>query len=424
MSYCPTCKKEVEGDICPTCSTPTEAVKEKRPVIRRLSGTPTESTGAEPVPFSPPPEPQPEARERKPEPGPRTREAPPPPRPLEPGVGRSASAVSPRRFEGEAELEAFIAQGYEIFLVAGIAGVGKSELLSAFGQDGFLGGFQKRDGMVMATIPRTLQCHPIHFGNGRKGLFVDASGEDFRLLYPDAHTGIGIDEADISFLRLIAKRLRGLILLVELERLWDERLHAADPSHAKQVQILAWILSLLRWLTLDGRYNQENNPIKFTKHVDAATRTMTKRLKVPVQVLFSKADQLAGYPIPQGLQGADWLRQGSVSERKLFPLGENPLLFTYHCLRGLYKAIDVHADNFRFDFAHSLVTRKGPGTVADPDPCGVALAVQWLLDPCWSSSFTPVISTRRWVALQRSLDKVVGRGRRWTRLPDPKEISA
>lgn len=421
MSYCPTCKKDVEGDICPNCGTPTESAKGKRPVVRRLSLAPAESTGADLAPYTPAPEPQPEAEERKPEPGPHNLEPPPPPRTQESAGGRSTSVVRAHHLDGEAELETFLAQGYEIFLIAGIEGVGKTELLSSFQQDGFLNLFTKQDGRALPTAPRTLNCHNIDFGY-RKILFVDASGEHFRLLYSDVQTGVDIQD-HISFLKLIARGLRGLVLLVELERLWDKRVQKR-PEDAKQVEVLAWTLSLLRWLTSGGQYNREKNPIKFAKQVNADLMTMRRRLRVPVQVLYSKADQLADFLIPPELQGASRLQQRSAPPRRLLPVGEEPLFFTRHCLRELYNAIDRHADYYRFDFAHSLVTSQGLGTVSDSDPCGVALSIQWLLDPCWSSRFTPVISTRRWVALQRSLDKVVGRGRRWARLPDPKEISA
>ena len=417
MRYCPTCKKEVEDDeeVCRTCGNPTvvtsqapEKNEKKKSVVRRVI-SPAEGRPAEVVPFKPAPNPTPEPERR-------TETNEPPVR--ESGATRIRSAA--RHFEGEAEVKKFLAEGYEIYLIAGIAGVGKSELLSAFRQDGFLEGFQRKDGMVKSTIQGTLNCHPIHFGN-RKILFVDAAGEDFRLLYPDVHTGVEVTEADVSFLGLIARDLRGLILLVELERLWDERMHATYPANAQQVQIFAWILSLLRWLTFDAKYDQ-SNPIKFTKHVDASVKRMRKKLKMPVQVLYSKADQLKDFPIPQAVRGTDWLHQGSAPTRVLHPVGEDPFLFTYHCLRGLYAALDIHTDHYRFDFAHSLRTSKGAGTIVDSDPCGVSLAIQWLLDPGWSSRF--VIPTRRWVALQRSLDQVLGRGRRWARLPDPKEIQA
>jgi hypothetical protein len=421
MRYCATCKKEVEDDeeVCRTCGNPTvansQAPEKKKPAVRRVI-SPAAGEAAEVVPFKPAPNPTPEPVRHT------ETDEPPPVRPS--GATRVRSASGGHRFVGEAELEAFRAEGYEIYLIAGIGGVGKTELLAAFRQDGFLEGFQRQDGMVRSTIQLTLNCHPIHFGN-RKILFVDAAGEDFRLLYPDVHTGVEVTAADVSFLGLIARSLRGLILLVDLERLWDERMHA-DPvnaPYAQQVEILAWILSLLRWLTFDGQYDQ-SNPIKFTKHVDASVKRMRKKLKMPVQVLYSKADQLKDFPLPQTVRGTDWLHQGSATPRVLHPVGEDPFLFTYHCLRGLYAAMDIHADHYRFDFAHSLRTSKGAGTIVDPDPCGVSLAIQWLLDPAWSSRFTPMISTRSLVAFQRRLDQVLGRGRRWMRLPDPKEIRA
>src|SRR6185436_9091028 len=123
---------------------------------------------------------------------------------------------------GEEELESYIAEGYEVFLIAGIGGAGKSELLASFRQDGFLDRFKKTGGMVASTIHRTLNCHPVSVGS-RKILFVYASGEDFRALYPQIRQTGETTEADVSFLKVIAKGLRGAVLLIELERLWGNR---------------------------------------------------------------------------------------------------------------------------------------------------------------------------------------------------------
>lgn len=318
-----------------------------------------------------------------------------------PSTGRS-------KMTGEDALEEDVAAGAEVFLIAGIEGVGKTELLGSFRQSAFRDLFKRTsDGMAMVTSPREINLYSVSYGR-RKIRFADASGEHFRLLDPQFRPTRDITEADLTFLRTIAQRLRGLILMLDLERLWSAQQGAG--ADAKQVEVLAWILSLLRWLTRDGHYVAKN--IRFSDHIDQTVRRMRKRLRVPVQVVFSRADQLGGFPLPS--QQPAWLKQqGDAAVRKLSPIGENPLLFAYHCLPELFEAVQTHADYFRFDFAHALATDKGSGAIIDREPCGVHLALQWLFDPAWRLLPRPITS-RRWIALDR-----VFHSQRWERLPDP-----
>jgi len=402
--YCSTCEKLVAEEVCSTCGLPTKPAAESAQARRSTpepepaGGTRRESTAASTSGSSGAG-------------GTASRTAPP---------SEPAAATVGRKLDGEKELESYLKSGYEVFLITGIGGAGKTELLATFRQDGYLRRFIKRGGMVMPTRQGAVDCHPVSVGD-RKVLFADASGETFRLLYPQMRDTRELTQADIGFLGLIGKGLRGIVLLIELERLWGERQRLEDPANEQQVEILSWILALLRWLTFDGKY--VSGPIRFQDQVDGSVRRMKKRLQIPVQILFSKADQLVDFTVPQRLQSAGRLRKGQPEERRLYPPGEDPFFFAYHRLSDLFAAVRNHADHFRFDFVHSLITDPGSGTVSDSHSCGATLAIQWLLDPCWQSRW-PILPTRRWLQVQRFLDRAVGRGQRWRRLPDPVEVKS
>lgn len=227
-------------------------------------------------------------------------------------------------------------------------------------------------------------------------------------------TGV-IDESAIDFLRLSSSRLGGVVLLLHLGRLWSE--DKKSEADGLQVEILTWILMLLRWLRAGGRDHDPEGAISFPHHVDAEVRRLRKRLRVPVLVLFSMADELLGVPVPAPAAAT----YGPAGTRTLFPPGEDPLLLAHHRLPGLVDALRTHARHFRFDFVHSLVTDPDTGAVVDGQPWGVSSSLAWLLDDGWRRRL-PSIPTRVWLDLQRFLDTALLRNDRWRALPPARDL--
>lgn len=406
---CPSCDRITVEDICPHCGVLTEPMTSPTTAARPASAV---------IP-PPPPPPAPPAREEEPQEAEASApEVPPPsvaPAPLaeRPQAPRRQGIVSAA---AQQELHQYVEEGYEVFLIAGIAAAGKTQMLDAYRHDGYLSTFVKREGLAKPTNPDELNCHPLSVGR-RKVIFVDTSGENFKHLYPGlARTG-EIDEADVDFLRLISSRLAGVVLLVDLGRLWDPA-QRTNPEDEAQVHILTWILELMRWLQEGGTY--EASRIRFQDHVNREAMRLRRRLRAPVLALFSRADELSGLPIPAHPSHA-WMGTPGGG-RTLLPVGEDPLLLAHHCVPELLAALTTHARHFRIDFAHSLVTDRDSGEIVDPTPCGVSLSLQWLLDPSWRWRWLPAIPTRRWIGLQRFVDEVVKRSRRWRELPRPVEV--
>lgn len=325
-------------------------------------------------------------------------------------------------FAGERIVQDYIDQGYELYLIAGIGGVGKTQLLDAYFKDKPvlppIHG-RKNDNMrVMPTGPRSFVCYPVKVGT-RKAVFVDASGEDFRALYPLLRPSRTLPEADSKLLKVVANSLRGLILVVDLERFWAENASGdEDPGDREQVRIAAWILQLLRWFRFDGEYNAES-PTPFQDQVNRSVQRMSagQRLPFPVQIIFSKADKLGKVELPPRAQSI-W-SQGGSNTRTIHPPGEAPLLLAYHHLPLLYDALREHVRIFRFDFAHTLVLAKDSEAIRDATPCGVEYSMSWLLERRWAPEF----GTGTWVWMQRWLDRLTFfRRARWRRLPEPREL--
>lgn len=407
--HCTTCSKLVDEPVCSTCGNPADPVGDRR-AAEWPQGPPPPPPVAPAAPPLQPPAASQETRASQPLPPPR--QAPPAPPPASPTVQMDLGA-------GQRKLEADVAAGYEVYLIVGIAEAGKTELLGSVRQIDTSNVIRK-EGKVLRTAMYSIDTFPIE-RHGRKMIFTDTSGENFRYLYPQMRPTGEIAERDIAFLRLIARNLKGLILLVDLERLWEPvvpQSAQSDPADKQQVEILAWVLALIRWLRHDGAH-VEGGPLSLKEQVQRSVQRMKKKLKIPVQILFSKADRLIDLPVPL-VEDAAWLRRAAgPSKRLLYPLGEDPLLFAWHCLPDLWEAVDKHAHNFRFDFAHALTTDRDSGAIDDRHPCGVTLALDWLLDPRWR---WPMLSTRRWVAIQRLVDGKLRRSRRWERLPDPVEV--
>jgi hypothetical protein len=248
---------------------------------------------------------------------------------------------------------------------------------------------------------------------------MDAAGERFRQLYPALRATRSIGVEQIEFLKHISKRLGGVILLLDLRRLWGPE-QANDPANSRQVEILAWVLTLLRWLRCCGNYKA--GPVTLEEHVNRTVMRLRRRLDIPVQILFSKADGLGGLVVPQNRK-LQWLRQEQAADRVLYPAGEDPLLLAYHALPELFEAVTKHANHFRFDFVHAMVADPDTQEIVDPNACGVTLSLQWLLDSTWRQPW-PMIPTRHWLGVQRLLDGLTNRGRRWRKggMPDPVEV--
>ncbi len=410
-NQCPSCDRITDEDLCPDCGVLTGPIEDGNRATDRAGGG-DDGSGAEPAAAAAPPPPKappPKAPTPKaPTPAPET---PPPPPPR-----ASPQAGIPQA--GQQQLAQYVEDGYEIFLIAGIAGTGKTQMLDAYRRDPYLSTFVKKKGLVMPTAKDILDCHPVKVGR-RKVVFVDTSGEHFKDLYPFSRDD-EISESSVDFLRLVSGRLGGLVLLVDLARLWQPAVRT-NPEDEAQVRILTWILVLLRWLQEGGEH--EGGSIRFQDDVNRRVMRLNRRLKVPVLALFSKADELASLPVPERRDRA-WLGRKSVS-RTLLPVGEDPLLVAHHCVPELLEALVAHADHFRVDFAHSLVTDPDAGDVVDPEPCGVALSLQWLLDWSWQRRWRwlPAIPARSWIAVQRVLDTALQRGGRWRRLPNPVDVA-
>jgi hypothetical protein len=330
-------------------------------------------------------------------------------------------------FEGARQLTEYVAEGYEIVLVVGIGGVGKTELLHSSRQRAFLSSFaaaSRRAGRALPTAPGRLDTHPFAVGR-RKVVFLDASGEHFASLYPELQRTGQIRPEQIGFLELVSKSLAGVVLLADLRRLWGGA--ADDQQGARQEEVLAWVLQLLRWLEHGGAHDVDS-AIGFQEQVNRELRTMRRRLRVPVQVLLSKADELRGLPVPAP-PGEGWLAGAAGrGERRLFPLGERPLLLAYHHLPVLWPALATHVKHFRVDFAHSLITDPDSGAVTEDTANGLVYSLGWLLQPSWRwlrhRRLAPLfLGTREQVALERAADRLRGRGGRWRRLPDAEPLA-
>jgi hypothetical protein len=335
---------------------------------------------------------------------------------------RATAAPSRVLMKGERELQEHIADGYRFHLVAGVPSAGKTQLLASYEahrakqrEGTFLNRFRPHDGKVLATAPGSLNCYPIP---NRKAMFVDASGEHFKELYPHLRQSGRVSEADVGFLRTLVGHLDGLVLLLDLRLLWEPQGENEQQrkEQAQQVEILTWVLMLLRWLEHDGAFPQ-NTSQDFSDYVNRQVQALKgKRLSAPVTLLFSRADEAMRLQVPT--EDHSWMT-GAGTERRLFPPGEQPFFFAYHCLGEMYGALLAHVRHFRIDFAHSL--RVSPtGGVIDSHPMGLFPAVEWMLVPRRQRRLT--LPTRHLIALQRRLDAWTGRGGRWRRLPDPEKV--
>jgi hypothetical protein len=213
-------------------------------------------------------------------------------------------------------------------------------------------------------------------------------------LYRDPAKGEQLDEGAIGFLRVITRQLEGLFLLLNLHDVFEK-------SGDVQVPVLRNILLIVRWLQGGGVY--EEGARSFQNQIDSGVHRMP-RLRIPVQLLLSKADEMARLAIP---------KQG----RLLFPAGEDPLAVVHHCAPKLLSALRAHARHFRIDFVHSLRLDRASGAVVSREGCGIELSAEWLLEASRPRRW-PAIPTRWWL----SLDEHVFRSARWKRLPPTQKV--
>lgn len=306
----------------------------------------------------------------------------------EPAIGLAASP-------GAAQLTEYLADGFEIFLVAGIGGSGKTHLMEIFRGQDQLDRVQDVGGRLMPTHPQKIEVHPIPHPR-RRAIFVDTSGEHFNRLYNVAERAEGKEE--IQLLDVVTRGLGGLILLFKLSEQWDPK------SEGRQPRMLINILRLLRWLRGGGRLaGAGHRPLP--QRVDAEVERMPT-LEVPVLLLFSFADQLAGCELPPP--------QGRIHSpgRPIYPPGEDPLLLLHHYAPEVLAALEKNVHSFHVDFCHSVVQDDREQLFADA--CGVATARDWLM---LASQRRPLLPTRFWLRLDRRL-----RPGRWALLPDARRL--
>jgi len=286
-------------------------------------------------------------------------------------------------FDGQVQVEELMKNGNDLFLVVGVEGTGKTQLLDAFDghiQKGALSFFEKYDDGIRVdpTSPNTIKYLSIKntLLRGNNAIFIDTAGENFSGLYPGLDKSI--TQKDLKIPELVAPRLRGLILVIELDAYWTDE----EYSKKKQIKIVTWVLMVFRWL-LNGGVYPDNTNLSLEEYINHSVNNMKgpkTRLNIPVQVFFSKADQLYGFPVPG-------------SKHSLHPREDSPFFLAYHYLRGLHNALLDHTNYFRYDFVHSIVTEsktdtqeEEPGVkaeepaVKEEEPCGVELSFQWLFN--------------------------------------------
>jgi len=267
--------------------------------------------------------------------------------------------------QGEVQVRELIKKGYDLFLVVGVEGSGKTQLLDSFErhiQNAALSSFEKSDDGIRVdpTSPNTIKYLSINSTliKTNKAAFIDAAGENFSGLYPQQGKIIAIK--DVKLPKLVLPKLCGLILVIELDAYWMN-------TKPNQIKIVTWILTVFRWLIKDGCYDPKS-PFSLRQTIYDSVNKMEgakTRLDIPVQVLFSKADKLHKFSIPG-------------YKNKLYPRQDSPFFLAYHHLPGLHHALLGHANYFRYDFVHSIVTNSK--SIDEEEPCGVELSFQWLLN--------------------------------------------
>ncbi|MEN8215618.1 MAG: hypothetical protein ABFS56_04445 [Pseudomonadota bacterium] len=315
--------------------------------------------------------------------------------------------------QGERQIEEYVDQGYGIFLMVGVSGTGKTQVLEAFQRiQGIpLNPFKKTGDRVHPNPPNEVKAYPIKKSlTQSKAMFVDASGENFSGLYPHLVNERGTTTKEqLRIPEIVASKLLGLVLLIDIKSFFGDTASASGEDKSRQqlareqqIKIVTWILMVFRWFLNGGNYH-ENTILPLHDHINAKVGQMTgrkTRLNIPVQVLFSKADELYDFPVPN-------------ADHILYPLKDSPFFIAYHHLSELHEALLEHANYFRYDFVHSIVNDPDTGIVKKNEPpCGVELSLKWLLNHR-SSGW----STQHWIQIQQMIDTLLLRGRRWREPP-------
>lgn len=306
-----------------------------------------------PLPVAPPPPPPP-ASSAEPQAPPR-RAPTQPPRPSAPGDEPAATKIT----RGLAEFNALLAAGRKAIVICGGSKTGKSEIASGLlralatyrGQAELpmLRSSSKSQYTVGGTNPDELWYQ----GAGKHHIFLDPSGEFFRRISPAERQRDGITEdireEHFDFVRTAVASLAGLVLVFDLTRADEVADHSA---WLQQETELHYDLAAIRWL----RFDKQARPANLGLSDTIASRVANlPRLDVPVLVLFSKADRLDQYT------------------------AQPPMQFARSYLPNLHGALMTHAKRYRYDFCHTM-ERTGSGDRAVDRPCGVLLAMEWLLD--------------------------------------------
>jgi len=381
--YCrsASCQKWVDSKICPDCGSITFAGPANGGTTRpeEPPAPPRPATAAPPV------EPREAPRVERP--------APAAPRPQPESEGTAEQA--------DQELQSLVAGGAGIYLTAGIASTGKTQLLGASTRVSYLVREGRRDGRALPT-PVGITKKYSYESPGKVTIFLDASGERFRLLYPSQRHA-NLRTSDLAFLRTVVKNLRGLVLLLDLDSLWSPQ----TPAGAEQEKILRWIIRLFRFLHFGGTPRSE---IDFTTHVESTIDQMPpgSYLPFPVQLIFSKADLL----LRRAAQGS------TANPRWPDPRSRSALKYALRMFPDLLRELRLHVRHFRVDFAQAVGEDPITGKVTheDWDILGVDAALDWLVNNDWRGR-GPSISTDRWLKLQELWDDKLLRRNRWGRQP-------
>lgn len=337
----------------------------------------------------------------------------------------SESTKNTYNLQGEERLRHYIDENYALPLMAGVFRTGKTQILKGFDitdQPGYnTEGGSENDIIVRGTHRGEIFIKDVNIKlAGRKTAFVDISGEHFVALCPDMdnqnHT---ISEQDLLVLKLLAttKKIAGLVLVIDLTTQWNAY-NTDFPAYRQQIQIASSLLLLLRWLTydpevnLDANFLSENPNLRMIASNKVAAMGSKKRLNFPVLVLFSKADELWGKPIPEYYE---------QTSRCLYPAYEKPYFIARHCLRELHDALLEHARFFHFDFCHAIEVDLDTGMLVEGPPIGVGLALRWLLSMDKNiQKYRWNIDTKHWITAQWWLDLLTWHRSRWVALEELK----
>ncbi len=254
--------------------------------------------------------------------------------------------------------------GYQTVVMCGTSKTGKSQIVEGFTRANTIlrrraqyNNLDSKTGLrqeLGGTLPKEVWYQIVNTGHrGNQRIFLDPSGEFFRRLVPQERAKEGLGELTpdyFNFVRQAVNRLAGLVLVFDLtNRLSDYE----QAPWRNQEDNFNSILPALRWLRFEKNARPEDLGVELTI---ASRVSHLNKLDVPVLILFSKADQLAKYS------------------------NQTPLDFARDRLPFLHGAVSTHATRFHYDFCHTMID-TAQGRSAVERPCGVLLAMEWLLEP-------------------------------------------